>query len=269
MFKINEIILQRSKVGKKTQKDYMKLQITRIIRSITVMIFALVAAFVCNSCVTATRGQDNKSYLQASRNEWNHHVNSWMEVAAWSFDDNALPKTFHVYSGEWQVTGGKLRSAAGGKVKIANCHWPAFRLEFDVVLLAGKDVSSNRICDVGISFNADSKTGSFRKGYAFITAQYYNQATVLYRLNIPYARTEWSPIVPGRKHHVMVEVVKPHMRLWIDERVVLEGWERKGMTPRDYDDFMDMDPDKVITLHTYDTVMEIDNLRILVPEKNL
>ncbi len=26
----------------------------------------------------------------------------------------------------------------------------------------------------------------------------------------------------------MVEVVKPHLRLWVDGRVILEGWERRG-----------------------------------------
>jgi len=224
----------------------------------------------CTAPPSSRWEQDKQRFLQASRNEWNHHIKTWQEVACWSFDDNVMPEVFHVYSGQWRVADGKLCSVGGEpdrnrKVKITNCLWAAFRPEFDVVLQAGKNAPRDRIGDVGISLNADSKTGSFAKGYAFILAQYFDQATVFYRLNVPYARTEFSPIEPGRQHHVMVEVVKPHLRLWVDGRIVLEGWERIGRNNRDYCDFMDMDPNRAIVLHTYDTVMEIDNLRILTP----
>ena len=218
--------------------------------------------------------QQKKKYLQASRNEHNHKIKAWKEVARWSFDDNKIPKDFRVFSGKWKVVDGKLRSVGGEpdgnrRIKIANCLWPIFRLEFDVVLKPRKGAPSDRIGDVGVSVNADPETGSFGEGYSFITAQYFDQATVLYRLNIPFARTEYSPIKPGQKHHVVLEVVKPHLRFLIDGRIVLEGWERKGglKNRRDFSDFLDMDPKKIITIHTYDSVMDIDNLRILVPEK--
>ena len=114
-------------------------------------------------------------------------------------------------------------------------------------------------------FNVDTETGNYASGYFVLTGTYFNQATTLYRMNVPSARTEWSPIVPGKIHHVMLEVVKPHIRFWVDGRVVLEEWERAGKTGLDSGTFLDMDPKRVIALHTYDTVMEVDNLRILVP----
>ncbi len=209
-------------------------------------------------------------YLRASRQEWNHKVGEWREVAAWRFDDGRLPEEFHVYSGEWRVVDGMLRAVDGElernrRIGFATCIWPAFRVEFDVMLQPRVGTPADHIGDIGISLNADAETGSFAKGYVFILAQYMNQATVLYRLNVPYARTEWSPIEAGRLHRVMVEVVKPHLRLWVDGRVVLEGWERTGSNNRDGSDFLEMDAERVLTLHTYDTVMSIDNLRILVP----
>ena len=237
----------------------------------------LILILLTASCLWAASDswpQLRKKYLQASRDEHNHKIKSWKVVARWSFDDNKIPKDFHVFSGDWKVADGKLRSVGGEpdrdrKIKIANCKWPKFRLEFDVVVKPRKGAPHDRIGDVGVSLNADPKTGSFAKGYSFITSQYFDQATVLYRLNIPFARTEWSPIKPEHKHHIVVEVVKPHLRFWIDGRIVLEAWERKGgmKNRRDFSDFLDMDPKKIITLHTYDSVMDIDDLRILVPEK--
>jgi len=214
--------------------------------------------------------QQKEKYLQASRQEWNYNAGDWREVAAWSFEDGKMPEAFHVFEGEWVVADGALRAVAGKpdgnrRIKIADCQWPAFRLAFDATLEARDGASPDGICDIGIGLNADPETGSFARGYAFITAQYYNQSTVFYRLNVPYARTEWSPIVAGRRHHLMLEVVKPHLRFWVDGRVVLEGWERLGRNVHDHGDFMDMDPGGVITLQTYDTVMTVDNLRILVP----
>jgi len=213
-----------------------------------------------------------QKYLEASRAEHNHHIVQWQEVAAWSFDDGKMPGAFKVCQGEWEVKDGRLRSVSGQpdgnrEIKIANCQWPAFRLEFDVTMHAKPGVPPDHIGEVGVAFNADPDTGSFQNGYAVLVGSYFNQVTVLYRLFIPYARTEWSPIVPGRTHRIALEVVKPHIRCWVDDRIVLEGWERGGKTGNGLDasDFLDMDPKRAIVLHTYDTVMEVDNLRISVP----
>src|SRR5262249_10908097 len=147
----------------------------------------------------------------------------------------------------------------------ADCRWPAFRLEFDAKLTAKPGAPADHVCDIGIRFNVNAQTGDYATGYFMLTGTYFNQASTLYRMNIPYARTEWSPIVPEKNHHVMLEVVKPHIRFWVDGRVVLEAWERRGRSGLDHSDFIDMDPARVIALHTYDTTLEVDNLRILVP----
>ena len=211
-----------------------------------------------------------KQYLESSRSEHNHAVLTWRDEAAWNFDDGKMPADFKVFDGKWDVADGKLRAIDGKDddnrtIKIADCRWPAFRLEFDAMLRAKPGVPADHVCDIGILLNADPDTGRFDHGYGVLAGTYFNQATVLYRLYIPYARTEWSPIVTGHVHHVMLEVVKPHIRFWIDGRVVLEAWERTGKGPADASDFIDMDPQSVIALHTYDTVMEVDNLRIQVP----
>ena len=214
--------------------------------------------------------QQKATFLQASRREWNHNISEWREVESWTFDDEKMPESFHVFSGEWIVKEGKLRAVSGKPdssrvIKIAHCQWPAFRMTFDVMLEPKEGAPADRIGDIGVGLNCDPETGSFAKGYVFIAAHYFNQANVLYRRNVPYARTENSFVEPGRQHQVTVEVVKPHLRLWVDGRVLLEGWERIGLKYYDFSDFLDMDPERIMTLHTYDSVMTVDNLKISIP----
>jgi len=218
----------------------------------------------------SARTDQLKKYLELSRAEHNHHITNWQEAAAWTFDDGKMPVEFRVYDGQWEVSDGRLRAFSGKQdgnrvIKIADCKWPAFRLEFDATLRAKSGAPTDQVCDIGILLNADPETGHFRDGYGVLAGTYFNQATVLYRLYIPYARTEGQFIVPGKVHHIVLEVVKPHIRFWMDDRIVLEAWERAGKAGADPSDFLDMDPKRVIALHTYDTVMEVDNLRILVP----
>lgn len=213
-----------------------------------------------------------ENYLAASRSEHNHAIKQWREVAAWNFDDGKMPESFRVYDGKWEVADGKLRASDGKPddnrtIKFAQCQWPAFRVEFDASLKARPGTPPERVCDIGVLLNADDATGHFRDGYAVLCGTYFNQATVLYRLYIPYARTEWSPLVPGKTHRVALEVVKPHIRFFVDGRIVLETWERGGKGGADASDWLDMDAKRVIALHTYDCTMEIDNLRVLVPDE--
>jgi hypothetical protein len=211
-------------------------------------------------------------YLQSTRDEHNHHIKNWTQVASYSFDDNKLPDTFKIFDGNWDVQNGKLVAHSGKKdgnrvIKIANCQWPAFKLEFDASLTANPGEPQTKISDIGVHLNASDTDGNFRNGYGVLAGTYGNQASVFYRLYIPYARTEWSPVVPGKTHHFVLEVVKPHFRYWVDGKVVLDVWERAGTKKMDNSDFMEMDPAKAMNIHTYDSILTIDNIKISVPEQ--
>lgn len=212
------------------------------------------------------------SYLAASRREHDHRISDWTNVERWNFDDNQMPAQFVPINGKWDVHEGVLRAydgPAGGNrtIKIASCQWPAFRLTFDATLSPRPGYAKDRICDLGIRLNADPETGSFAKGYVAILAHYANQDAVIYRLNTTFVRTEFAPIQPNKRHRIMIEVVKPHIRVWVDDKIVIEAWERTGTRSGDTSDFLDMDPSKNIVLHTYDTDLAIDNLTISVPQK--
>ena len=240
--------------------------------TVAVAVTGAIAVFADDEPADAEWGRQLAKYLAASRGEHDHGIDRWEEAASWTFDDGRMPDAFKVFDGEWEVVDGQLRAVSGKAdnnrvIGIASCRWPAFRLEFDASLHANAGAPADRICDLGVRFNADPETGDFRDGYAALLGAYYNQATVIYRLNIPYARTEWSPLVAGKTHRVVLEVVKPHIRLWVDGRVVLEAWEREGPGGDSGrgSDFLDMDPKRAMAMHTYDNAMHVDNIRILVP----
>ena len=198
---------------------------------------------------------EQRMFLERSREEHNARV-TWQPVSTMTFDNAASLQPLRVMEGKWEIANGQLQAMSGKAdddrtILVAPCPAGPVRLEFDATLFARPD---GRIGDIGIRLNADPTTGSFERGYAFITAQYWNQATVCYKLNIPIARTEWSPIVPGKRHHVVVEWTDKHLRLFVDERIVLDAWDRDTPLPPD--------PAKWIGLSTYDTRMAIDNLVI-------
>ena len=218
-------------------------------------------------------------YLAASRNEHDHRIANWQTVESWSFDDGAMPEGFRVFSGEWAVQAGRLVATDGEYqgnrvIGIARCQWPAFRMSFDAMVrphaaegerakYAGLEPA--RVGDIGVRINADPQTASFADGYAIILAHYGNQANVIHRLNIPWVRNEWPIVEAGRVHRVMVEVVRPHIRVWVDGKVVLDGWERHGQGRKDDSDFLAMDPERLLALHTYDSELTVDNIVIETP----
>jgi hypothetical protein len=236
---------------------------------------ALVACFIAGIAVAKSMDPawqaTLETYLKSSRDEHNHHIKNWKEVASHNFDDHKIPESFKVFDGNWDTQNGKLVARSGKKdgnrvIKIANCQWPAFKLEFDAMLSSNPGSPIDKVSDIGVHLNASDTDGNFRDGYGILAGTYGNQASVFYRLYIPYARTEWSPIVPGKTHHFTLEVVKPHFRYWVDGKVVLDVWERAGKGRMDNSDFMEMDPTKAMNLYTYDSVLEIDNIKISIPD---
>lgn len=209
---------------------------------------------------------EQRTFLEASRHE-HAPAYEWKPVATFTFDDAAALKDFRITDGEWKIKDGQLKATGnkpGGNnrtILITPEIEGAQRIEFDATLLPRPD---GRVGDICVRLNADPQTGSFARGYALIAAQYFNQANVCYRLNIPIARTECSPVVPGKRHHIILEWRLPegHLRFFVDDTIVVDAWDRAAPLPPD--------PTKWIGLSTYGTDMIVDNLVIssgtLVPK---
>lgn len=200
-----------------------------------------------------------RHYLELARSE--HGIPpAWQPLHSYTFDNPADLRTFRICEGEWKIDGGKLLATRGAAenyrtLLIAPCPAGPSRIEFDAVLSPRPD---GRIGDIYLRFNADPATGSSARGYGMMVARYYNQDTVCYKLNQPIARTEWSPIISGKRHHIAAEWTAVHLRLFVDDRVVIDAWDRdKPIAP---------DPQKWLGLAVYDTPLAIDNLVISVPK---
>ncbi len=214
----------------------------------------------------AARQQDDqmRRFLEASRREHARPLD-WQPVRRFDFDDPKTLDAFKVIKGRWVIKDGQLQAVGGEEdrsILIAPCQWPAVRVAFDVTL---KPNAQNHVGDIGIRLSADPVTGSFSKGYTTIAAQYFNQATVCYRLSQPIARTECFSVEPGKKYHVALEfnIVsmsktrrEGHLRLWVDDKIILDAWDHQPV---------DLDPDRMIGLSTYGTDMIIDNLVLSAP----
>lgn len=201
---------------------------------------------------------EQRTFLEASRHE-HAPAYEWKPVANFNFDDATALKEFRITDGEWKIEDGQLKatdSKPGSNnrtILIAPEIEGAQRIEFDATLLPRPD---GRVGDICVRLNADPETGSFAHGYALIAAQYFNQANVCYRLDIPIARTESEPIVPGQRHHITLEWRPPegHLRFFVDDTIVVDAWDRTSPLPPD--------PTKWIGLSTYGTDMIVDNLVI-------
>lgn len=202
---------------------------------------------------------EQRKYLELARAEHDFKVD-WQPLHRFTFDDAEAMQGFRVGEGEWQIADGQLQ-AIGGKadnyrtILLAPCPAGPIRIEFDATLFPRPD---GRVGDIYLRLNADDK-GSTVKGYGLFVARYFNQDSVCYKHNQPITRTEWSPIVPGQRHHIIAEWNAVHLRLWVDGKVVIDAWDRTNPIP--------VDPNKWIGLAAYDTRLAVDNLVISTAKK--
>jgi len=199
--------------------------------------------------------EGQRKYLEASRIEHNTVID-WKPLKTMTFDDAKALDGLKAVQGKWEVQDGQLVAVSGAAednriLLLSPMPDGPVRIEFDATLFPRAD---GRICDICIRFNADPETGSYVKSYALIAGQYFNQAAVFYKKNIPFARTEFAPLVPKKRHRIVAEWANKHFRFFVDDKVLIDAWDRD--TP------MPPDPTKWLGISTYDTRMVVDNLVI-------
>ena len=169
------------------------------------------------------------------------------------FDDPAEMSRFIVTEGTWKIKDGKLWAIEGeGNRGILLCHsqGEAVRVELKVTNYAD---TKGRIGDVSILINTAPEKGYFSKGYAFTTGSYYNTCTTFYRKECKLARTECSPLKPGKSSTVILEQYRGHIRYWVNDRIVLEAWDR---------DPLPLNEELWVGLRTWATLMAVDSVII-------
>ena len=200
---------------------------------------------------------DKERMLQSSRNATGTKV-VWDQAKAYTFEDAAQMDSFAVAAGKFEIKDGALRAIDGSTnraIMIAkNTFGKYFRIEMEVTNYANE--KTGRTGDISFLINSvpvEKYEVFFFNGYSLTTASFGNSNTAFYKKGKPFARTEYTPVVSGKKNIAMLDYMNGHIRYWFNGQIILEAWD---------DNPLDMDPSLWIGVRSYDTLMVIDKITI-------
>lgn len=201
-------------------------------------------ALAMSGCKTTPRGD-----LEYARNLPMNAI-VWQEVKRFTFSDADEIKAARITNGKWAVRDGQLEATDGEErsILLMPCALEPIRIEFDATCQPNPD---GRIGDISIIVNIEPEMSYWKSGYLFTTASYYNECSSFYREGVRFANTEFSPVTPGQKHKVMLEMASGQIRYWLDGRVILEARDPSPL-PRS--------ETRWLGLRTYNTRLQVDNL---------
>jgi len=193
---------------------------------------------------------DPAFFLERSREQRTQKV-TWKETASFSFDNPADIANYPVPEGAWEINSGTLRAVKGDRnraILLLHTVGDPVRIEFDATNTAD---DAGRLGDITVLLNSVPGKNFFSHGYSLTTASYWNSCTTLYKQGKPIAKTEYTPVMSGKKHHVALEFNKGHIRYWLDDQIILEAWDDTPLV---------MDSECWIGIRTWATQMVVDNV---------
>lgn len=201
-------------------------------------------ALALHGCSTPPRGD-----LGYSRNSPLNTI-TWTEIRRFSFDDPSVLAAAKITNGKWAVANGKLEATEGEErsILLMPSALDPLRIEFDATCQPNPD---GRVGDISVLAHILPDKRYWSDGYLFTTASFYNECSSFYRVDSRFAHTEFSPVVPGQTHHLIMEMAAGHIRYWLDGRVVLEGRDPAPL-PRD--------SSRWFGFRTYNTRLQLDNV---------
>ncbi len=229
--------------------------------SVSHFLLILIPFFFLNQGVLFAQQQqqaaDKERMLRSSRSAVNTRV-AWEEAITYTFDDPSQINSFAAAAGKFEIKDGALRAIEGNADRsimlTKNTFGSYVRIEMEVTNYAND--RTGRTGDISFMLNAipDPKYEVFFfNGYSLTTASFANSSTTFYKKGKPLARTELTPVVPGKKNIAILEYMNGHVRYWLNDQVLLEAWDDNPLV---------MDPNLWIGVRSYDTLMVIDKLTI-------
>lgn len=212
-------------------------------------IIGTVVALLFTSTVMAQEHDPGVS-LGHSRNVRFQKV-TWKEVASFSFDNPADITGYPVPEGAWEIDSGTLRAVKGDRnraILLLRTVGDTVRIEFDATNTAD---DMGRLGDITVLLNSVPGKNFFNHGYSLTTSSYWNSCTTFYKQGKSIAKTEYTPVISGKKHHVVLEFNKGHIRYWLDDMIILEAWDDTPLV---------MDAGNWIGIRTWATLMVVDNV---------
>lgn len=186
---------------------------------------------------------------------------AWEKAVELTFDEPSTISALVVIEGKWEISAGKLCALDGKKnrsilITPISSSFNALKIEFDVLC---RPNDQGLVGDVSVLINTVSPQTSkdwgqiWNGGYSLTTASYWNNETTFYKNGLAWARTEFSPVKPNQNHHITVEVDNGHISYWVDDLIVLEGWDSAPLR---------LEAGRWVGLRTYGTRIEIDNFAL-------
>ena len=207
--------------------------------------------------ISSAQVSDKERMLQSSRNATGTRV-AWEEARTYTFDDPRQMDSLAVAAGKFEIRDGSLRAIEGTTNRAImltkNAFGKYFRIEMEVTNYANE--RTGRTGDISFLINSvpvEKYEVFFFNGYSLTTASFGNSNTAFYKKGKPFARTEYTPVVPGKKNIAILDYMNGHIRYWLNGQIILEAWD---------DDPLEMNSDEWIGVRSYDTLMVIDKLII-------
>jgi len=218
----------------------------------------LVIAFLLVDQTTSfAQVSDRERMLKSSRTAVSKPV-AWEEAVTYTFDDPSQMNSFAAAAGKFEIRDGALRAVEGNADRAImltkNNFGNYVRIEMEVTNYANE--KTGRTGDISFMLNAipsDKYQVFFFNGYSLTTASFANSSTTFYKKGAAIARTEYTPVVPGKKNIAVLEYMNGHIRYWLNDQILLEAWDTNPL---------EMDPNLWIGVRSYDTLMVIDKLTI-------
>lgn len=223
-------------------------------RLIVSLFFALI---IFGTSTSVAQQTEQSRMLQSSRNATGSKV-TWVPAITYTFDNPEQLQTFMPTAGKFEIRDGALRAIEGTTNRAImltkNNFGNYVRIEMEVTNFANP--KTGRTGDISFLLNSvpvEKYEVFFFNGYSLTTASFANSNSAFYKKGKPIARTEYTPVVPGKKNIAVLEYANGHIRYWLNDQIILEAW--------DYDP-LEMDPEQWIGVRSYDTEMVIDKLVI-------
>jgi hypothetical protein len=211
--------------------------------------------FFSGQTISLAQVNDRVISLRNSRNIRNTPV-VWEEAVTYTFDNPDQINSFAVASGKFEIKEGALRAIEGTNRAIMltkNNFGNYVRIQMEVTNYANE---AGRIGDITFLLNSvpnEVYEVFFSSGYGLTTASYGNSCTSFYKKGVPIARTEYTPVVSGKKNLAVLEFMNGHIRYWLNDQIILEAWDDTPLT---------MDPSLWIGVRSFNTLMVIEKISI-------
>lgn len=213
------------------------------------------------SCVSAVvagctvPGPANDEFLARSRGEGSR-PHTWSTVAGPDWPSpGSVPAAPRVLTGDWQIQARRFVATGGqGNRTLLLCPLPGGPVRVRFTAVPHSERADGWIGDISVVFGAINDAKKFwTSGYVMTTGSYWNHCTTAYRQGKPLARTEWSPLRPGRSHEICVEWTGSHLRYLLDGQVLLDAWDDQPLA---------FEADRWIALRTWETRLEVHDIRV-------